>query len=229
MFTGLVQTTGTIVKRIQQGAAGKLIIQPAVPVKELETGESIAVNGACLTLESGKENLLQFHVMEESFRKTNLGELAIGASVNLERALTLKNRLGGHLVSGHVDCTGRILSFGRVGSDRELVLELPETIAGFMVPKGSICIDGVSLTVASLDLQKKRFAVRIIPVTWDETCLKERQVGDRVNLEADMLGKYVRFQLEQILSGNGLQDGGSIPGMGKKRDITMDDLRNAGF
>ena len=227
MFTGLVQTTGIIVKRIQNGAAGKLMVRPAKSMKNLEPGESVAVNGTCLTLENDSGGILQFHVMEESFRKTNLGILPPGAGVNMERALTLSSRLGGHLVSGHIDTTGTVLSFGPAGSDIELLVELPDAIADFVVPEGSICIDGVSLTVAAVDFSQKRFSVRIIPTTWKETCLKERKVGSKVNLEADMLGKYVHFQLERMAhkrsekSSDGIAEGSG--------GITMDDLLRAGF
>ena len=227
MFTGLIQTTGVIVKRIQNGAAGKLFLRAAGSMPRLEAGESIAVNGACLTLETWAGEELRFHVMEESFRKTNLGMLPPGSRVNLERALMPSSRLGGHLVSGHVDCTGKILSFGPAGSDMELKVELPQAVSPFVVPKGSICVDGVSLTVASLDPQGNSFSVRIIPTTWNETCLRDRAVGDSVNLEADMLGKYVYFQLERILRAP--REGDGAGECGRPSEITMEDLLKAGF
>ena len=216
MFTGLIQQTGTIAARSMNGKAGKLTIRLKKPLEKPEMGESIAVNGACLTLEQANGTELVFHVMEETFNKTNLGSLPAGVEVNLERALRVGDRLGGHFVSGHVDGTGKILSFERVGDDMELRVELPPHIAGFLVPKGSIAIDGISLTIASLS--GSDFTVRIIPTTWNETNLSSRRGGDLLNLEADMLGKQIRYQLEAML-GSGT----------KKRELTMDDLIRAGF
>lgn len=216
MFTGLIQQTGTIAARSMSGKAGKLAIRLKMPLPDPEPGESIAVNGACLTLEQANGTELIFHVMEETFNKTNLGILSIGSEVNLERALRVGDRLGGHFVSGHVDGTGRILSFQRVGDDMELRVELPAAIAGFLVPKGSIAIDGISLTIASLSAES--FTVRIIPTTWNETNLSRRKSGDLLNLEADMLGKQIRYQLEAMF--------GSA---GRKKELTMNDLIRAGF
>lgn len=218
MFTGLVESTGAIRKRTLQGEAGKLQVQSHKIFDKLESGESIAVNGACLTLEKFDGDMLEFHVMQETFSRTNLGALPIGAVVNMERALAVGDRFGGHMVSGHVDATAKILSLEKVGSDTEVKLELPGLIAAYLVPKGSICIDGISLTIASL--AERFFTVRIIPTTWNETNLRYAKAGAVVNLEADMLGKYVRFQLEAIL-----KEGKSSPG----KEIDMTDLMNAGF
>ena len=219
MFTGLVQEKGILAGRSMNGDAGKLIIRLKAPLEKPEPGESIAINGVCLTLEKVSGAELTFHVMAETFHKTNLGILAAGATVNVERALRLGDRLGGHFVSGHVDGTGRILSFEKAGADTVLRVELPESIRSYVVPKGSIAIDGISLTIASLS--EMDFTVRIIPTTWDETDLAFKKAGDLLNLEADMLGKQVRFQLEAML--------GKDIAPGKAKELTMDDLRRAGF
>lgn len=215
MFTGLVQEKGILAARSMNGDAGKLVIRLNQALSNPELGESIAINGVCLTLEKVSGTELMFHVMAETFHKTNLGQLPTGTVVNVERALRLGDRLGGHFVSGHVDGTGRILSFEKAGADTVLRVELPESVQPYVVPKGSIAIDGISLTIASLS--GSEFTVRIIPTTWDETDLAFKKAGDLLNLEADMLGKQVRYQLEAMLAAKG------------KKELTMDDLIKAGF
>lgn len=216
MFTGLIETTGVFVGIAWQGKAGKFSIDPAKHWSDLTNGESIAVNGTCLTLEQVRNGILTFHVMRETFSKTNLGDLKSGDSVNLERALCAGGRLGGHLVSGHVDATADVVSFGRKGSDLELRIALPPELKNFIVLKGSICINGVSLTVS--DLTDEDFAVSLIPTTERETNLKFLSPGCKVNLEADMIAKYVCARLDAM----GLS-------LHEKKNITMDDLHNAGF
>ena len=223
MFTGLIQGTGRIVDRAASSGAGRLTVESEKEFSALTYGESIAVNGACLTLERFDGRILIFHVMEETFRRTNLGKLPPGTPVNLERALASGDRFGGHLVTGHVDACARILSRGPAGADTEFVLETPEEIAPFLVPKGCICVDGISLTVAAL--KEDCFSVRIIPVTWNETALRFRKEGDPVNLEADLIGKYVCHQLQRML-GHGP---GTETTVSSKHALTMDDLREAGF
>jgi len=218
MFTGLIERTGILVARKMNGNEGKLTVRLNAPLEAPEPGESIAVNGTCLTLEKASGTELVFHVMAETFSRTNLGTLPYGAVLNLECALRLGDRLGGHFVSGHVDGTGRILSFIREGSDMVLRVELPDAIAPFLVPKGSIALDGISLTIA--ELGEHEFCIKIIPTTWNETNLKFRSPGDELNLEADMLGKQVRFQLDNMLKQQTITP---------KKVLTMDDLRNAGF
>ena len=223
MFTGLIQGTGRIVDRAASSGAGRLTVESEKEFASLAYGESIAVNGACLTLERHDGRILVFHVMEESFRRTNLGKLPPGSPVNLERAMASGDRFGGHLVTGHVDACARILSRGPAGADTEFVLETPGEVAPFLVPKGCICVDGISLTVASLEAD--RFSVRIIPVTWNETALRFRKAGDFVNLEADLIGKYVCHQLQRML-GRGPE---AVPDPSSGRPLTMDDLREARF
>ena len=214
MFTGLIETTGTFLGAAMSGKAGKLRIESKKILSDPVPGESIAVNGACLTLEKAAGAVLEFHVLEETFRKTNLGRLQRGAQVNLERAMALGDRFGGHIVSGHVDGTGKILSLGRDGDDIVLTVSCSPALRQFMVAKGSIAVNGISLTLA--DLQEDRFSIHIIPTTWNETNLAGCRPGDVVNLECDMLGKYVLAMLQRME----LPAGGSI---------NMETLKNAGF
>ena len=216
MFTGLIEKTGVLTGRESGAKAGRLFVKPDVPWTDLEAGESIAVNGACLTFEKESGGSLTFFVMKETLDRTNLGQLKNGARVNLERALSLGSRLGGHLVSGHVDAAVKVLSFGRIGDDFELRMEMPPGLRLLFVPKGSVCVNGVSLTLT--DVTDETFAVRLIPTTRRETNLDDLKPDDLVNIETDLIGKYVCEQLRHM-------DGG--PQSGKK--LSMDDLTEAGF
>lgn len=213
MFTGLVETTGILAGMTRTGKSAELLVRCSLPVAELVRGESIAVNGVCLTLTGCGKGGLSFHALSETLNRSNLGD-SVGRKVNLERALRLGDRLGGHLVSGHIDCRAEVLDIGRVEDDYELRVALPSAVAGQVVMKGSVAVNGVSLTIASLS--RSDFTVRIIPHTWAETNLSDLQAGDVVNLETDMLGKFVLRQLELKEEGNG---GG----------VTMETLFKAGF
>lgn len=195
MFTGLVEGTGRITGR----DGSRLTIRPDFPLTA-ERGDSIAVNGCCLTLECGAAGELEFFTLEETLSRTNLGGLAAGAAVNLERAMAAGARLDGHIVQGHVDAALKVLGLGRAGNgDMELEVELPKHFAPLTVEKGSIAVDGVSLTVA--ELGEGYFKVCLIPETWARTALSQRRTGALVNVEFDILGKYVLRQLECRLSG----------------------------
>ena len=216
MFTGLIEQTGRLIRRSNH----QLVVRPERRLEESEIGESIAVNGCCLSLErqtaSGE---LEFHTLEESLRRTNLGVLEIGSAVNLERAMPCGRRFGGHLVQGHIDGTARVRGLQQVADgDWELTVELPSNLAPELVLKGSIAIDGVSLTVSRLE--PTFFAVRLIPLTLNSTALKSRRAGDPVNLETDIIGKYVRRQLD-LRSFDAPAESPS--------SITMEKLREAGF
>ncbi len=215
MFTGLVETTGVILARKMSGDAGKIIIEPNKKFTNLEAGESIAVNGVCLTLEEGMNGgPLTFHVMRETFNRTNLGSMPYGSEVNMERALAANGRLGGHIVSGHVDATARILSFRQNDSDMELEIEMPQNLREYFVEKGSITVDGISLTLEYVS--DENFRIGIIPTTWRETALHSRKQGDLVNLETDLIGKYVVAHLNRISEK-------------KSSPVTMEMLAGAGF
>lgn len=216
MFTGLIETTAEISGRDINGKAGKLRLRPKNKFEDLVRGESIAVNGACLTLESwDADGTLEFHTLEETLTRTNLGSINIGGLVNLERALQVGARLGGHIVTGHIDTTAKFLGMRKQGDDIEYRVALPEELKPYMAPKGSISLDGISLTL--VDISDDSFSVHLIPVTLEETALGQRQVGDIINLEADLLGKYVQRQLSCFMD---KKTGSSV---------TMENLINAGW
>jgi riboflavin synthase len=192
MFTGLVEETGTVEGIKPMAQAIRLTVRVRSIARGLKPGASVAVNGCCLTvvkiLARGKSKLLQFDVLEESWRRTNLQFARPGSLVNLERPLRANGELGGHFVTGHVDGVGKIIRWERRGKDHVLDIAAPPDVMRYVVFKGSIAVDGISLTVAAV--QKKSFRVWIIPHTFEVTVLRGRQAGDAVNLEADLLGKY---------------------------------------
>ena len=213
MFTGLVQGLGKIVSR----SGNELVIRPEFDLPNLQYGESIAVNGCCLTLEKSTGNVLTFHTMQESLRRTNLGSLSCNSLVNLERALRLGDALGGHIVQGHVDTAAQVISYQKLSDgDYRMEIALDEEFAPLVVEKGGIAVDGVSLTVA--EVMEKSFSVKLIPVTRNDTALSERTPGMTVNLEFDVIGRYI-LRLDRLRNG----------GQEKKSGITMDTLREAGF
>lgn len=185
MFTGLIEKLGTIRRR--EGLTLEIAVNDIW--QDVVFGESIAVNGTCLTVERCEGSVITFHTLAETLKRTNLGLLAIGSRVNLERALRIGSPLDGHLVTGHVDATGKVRSWlKRSGGDMVLTVELPENIKALVAEKGSIAIDGVSLTVVSVN--DKEFTVELIPVTREHTALGCRQAGMPVNLEADIMARY---------------------------------------
>ncbi|HEY1170389.1 MAG TPA: riboflavin synthase [Verrucomicrobiae bacterium] len=193
MFTGIVEETG-VVKAIKPGAKSiALTVETRVCGSDLQLGDSLAVNGCCLTAVklSGPKTrrLVQMDLLQETWTRTNLQHTKVGGVVNLERALAANGRLGGHFVSGHIDGLGTIKRWEKSGSDFVIEIEAPQDILRYMVFKGSIAVDGISLTVA--EVKKKSFVIWIIPHTHEVTALRERKVGDQVNLEADLLAKYV--------------------------------------
>ena len=214
MFTGLVEGTGRIAGREGE----RLLIKPEFPFEPGERGASIAVNGCCLTLERrGGGGELVFFTLGETLSRTNLGELPVGAQVNLERALRAGSPLDGHLVQGHVDAACRVLEQGRaVSGDMTLKVAIPAEYAPLVVEKGSVAVDGVSLTVAALG--ENWFSVCLIPETWQRTALPERHAGSTVNIEFDILGKYVQRQMSCRTSG----------GAGSS-NLTWEKLSEAGF
>ena len=199
MFTGIVEET-EIVERIKPTAKSiELTVRAKVCGQGLKVGDSLAVNGCCLTVtglsKRGNMRLVRMDLLKETWRRTNLQYLRPGSLVNLERSLAVGGRLGGHFVTGHIDGTGKIVRWERSGIDHVLEIAAPAEVMRYVVFKGSIAVDGISLTVAAV--RKKSFRVWIIPHTLDVTALRDRAVGDSVNLEADLIGKYVR----QFVSG----------------------------
>ncbi len=195
MFTGIVQRLGHIVEIRMEGTAGRITMVPNRPFdRPVGLGDSIAVNGTCLTVAAMEEDRLMFDVLGETFAKTNLGEKTPGNVVNLEQALALGDTLGGHIVTGHVDGTGTVSKIEQVGRDWKFTVDCSRDLRMLMVYKGSIALDGISLTVA--ELTDSGFVVHIIPHTMQETDMSEFRAGTKVNLEADILGKHVQRILE---------------------------------
>jgi riboflavin synthase len=188
MFTGLVEAAGEII-RVEPRQDGARLVLRAPFAAEVASGDSVAVNGCCLTAVSLDAETIGFDLLRETLARTNLGALAKGAVVNLERALAANARLGGHFVQGHVDDTAEVVSFAQSGADWRLEVALAPQFARYVVHKGAIAIDGISLTVA--DLAASSFVCWIIPHTREVTNLRALKAGQRVNLEFDLLAKYV--------------------------------------
>jgi riboflavin synthase len=198
VFTGLVEEVGRVVS-VEQGAMCRLNVGAKLVLGGTRVGESISVNGVCLTVSELDGETLTFYAMPETLRRTALGDLLVGSAVNLERAMSPERRFGGHFVQGHVDGVGEVLGVEAEGEAQIWAFRTPEGVLRYTVEKGSICVDGISLTVvAVLD---DSFTVSILPQTRANTNLKELRVGDHVNLEADVIAKYVERLLEPRLVG----------------------------
>lgn len=216
VFTGIIEEVG-VVKSIRMGAQSAVItIQAEKVMEDIHVGDSIATNGVCLTVTSFDKNSYSVDVMHETLRRTNLGTLKSGSRVNLERAMAADGRFGGHIVAGHVDDPGTITSMEKDDNAIWVTIRTTPAVLKYIVEKGSIAIDGISLTVARVD--DKSFAVSVIPHTGANTTLLEKKPGDTVNLETDMVGKYVEKLLRYEESEEKPQSG-----------ITMDFLKSHGF
>ncbi len=193
MFTGIVQEAGTVARIKPTERSIQLTIRMGVCGKGLKVGDSVAVNGCCLTVvtrkRQGNFTLAQFDLLQETWKRTNLQHARPGSLVNLERSLRADGELGGHFVTGHIDGIGRITRWERAGQDHVLDIAAPREVARYIVFKGSVAVDGISLTVAAV--RKGGFRIWIIPHTFEVTNLRDRKVGDAVNLEGDLIGKYV--------------------------------------
>ncbi|NLZ17668.1 MAG: riboflavin synthase [Desulfobulbaceae bacterium] len=196
MFTGIVQGLGTVLERHPSGGGAVLTVVPDFSLDQPQEGESIAVDGVCLTARNLSPNRFCADVSPETLQRSSLGRLRAGSRVNLERALRLADRLGGHLVSGHVDCMGRVVKRQGLGDFTIFTFSMEAQLGRYVVEKGSVAISGVSLTVNSC--AETSFSVSIIPHTLQETTLGLLAVGDAVNIEVDIIGKYV----EKLLGGN---------------------------
>lgn len=189
MFTGIVEELGEVVRIDHLDDAARLTVRGPLVTSDARPGDSIAVNGVCLTVVDTADELFSADVMAETLRRSDLGDTAPGSQVNLERAARLDSRLGGHLVQGHVDGTGTVLAVEPAGHWTVLRLRLPIGLGRYVVAQGSITVDGVSLTV--VDVTDSQFSVSLIPTTLGLTTLGQRRPGDRVNLEVDLTAKYV--------------------------------------
>lgn len=217
MFTGLVEGQGEIVRVEKRRNKALMWINPEFPWEEKKLGESISVNGVCLTASAWMGETFSLDVSEETLMRSNLGRLKMGDKVNLERALRLSDRLGGHLVTGHIDGVGRVLQKERQEGFFLLKLSLPKSLRPFIVEKGSIAVDGISLTVNRAG--EDDFDLTIIPHTAAQTTLDRKKIGEEVNLETDLIGKYV-FQF--------LNRQGDDP-PGPKSKVDADFLKEHGF
>jgi riboflavin synthase len=195
MFTGLIEDVGTIGDlRLQQKSA-VLTVKTKLPVRSMARGASVAVNGACLTVVKKGPKSFTVDVSPETLQRTSLETLTIGSMVNLERPVRLADRLGGHLVTGHVDGVAAVAAIEKQGEFTIITFEVPAPLGALLVPKGSVAVDGISLTVNVC--RKQRFSVAIIPFTLRHTNLRARRVGDKVNIETDLIGKYVQSFMRQ--------------------------------
>ena len=194
MFTGIIEESGTV-RRIQKGRySAVLTIQASKVLEQTKIGDSIAVNGICLTVTELSEGYFQADVMHETLNRSSLSQITSGSHVNLERAMPADGRFGGHIVAGHVDGVGKILSTRRDDTAVWYTIEAEPTVIRYIVEKGSVTVDGISLTVAQV--WENRFSVSVIPHTQEHTVLKERTEGNFVNLETDIIGKYVEKLLQ---------------------------------
>ena len=218
MFTGIIQAVGNIASLDQRGGDVRLAINSGkLPMMDVGLGDSIAVSGVCLTVIEESASGFSADVSGETLRRTMIGSLAVNDAVNLEKALTLETRLGGHLVSGHVDGIGTVTGRKEDSRSVQFTIEAPAELARYIAVKGSICVDGVSLTVNAVD--GAAFELNIVPHTLSETTLHEYRAGRRVNLEVDLVARY----LERLLLGEAAAQPGS------KGQITRELLESCGF
>ena len=199
MFTGLVEETAPIVAVDPIGGGARLTLEASIVLDGTKAGDSIAVNGCCLTITAMEGKRLSFDLLAETLDKTNLGDQKTGSLANLERAMAAHDRLGGHFVQGHVDTTARILALEPHGQDHRLEIELPRAFARYVAYKGSIAINGISLTAA--EVKEASVVIWLIPHTMEVTNLHTLKAGDRVNVEFDMLAKYLERLVDPRLKG----------------------------
>lgn len=212
MFTGLIESVGVISACEKRGGAALLYVTGSLPIPEVSIGDSVAVDGVCLTVASKSETSLAFDVSPESMASSTIGKLRGGHIVNLERALKLGDRMGGHIVTGHVDCVGRLVRISEMSGNRVLEFALPPQYSKYLTEKGSVAINGISLTVNLVS--DGGFTVNVIPHTYSVTTLNSVKAGDSVNIETDIIGKYVERLLRP---------------WEKSGDLTFDTLAEHGF
>lgn len=203
MFSGIVEETGEVIALEPVAGGARLTVETPAVGPTTKVGDSVAVNGCCLTAVVAAGRRLEFDLLAETLRRTNLGDVGPGAPVNLERSLAADGRVGGHFVQGHIDCATPVLALDPVGADHRLEVSLPAEFARYVAFKGSVAVDGISLTVA--ELKAASFVIWLIPHTMAVTNLRGRRPGERVNLEFDLLAKYV----ERILQEGSMAGGGA--------------------
>lgn len=210
MFTGIIEELGVVTSFIRGSRAGKLTISVSPAFADMKAGESVAVNGACLTVTAIRRSFIEFDISAETLKRSNLAELKVGEKANLEKALPVNGRLGGHMVTGHVDGVGQVRQRTTAEMGFELQVSVPGELMKYLVPKGSIALDGVSLTIA--ELREGLVVVSVVPHTARSTNLGSRNAGDRVNVEVDVLSKYIERHVR-----------------GEPRGITEDTLMRVGY
>ncbi len=216
MFSGIIQSLGTVEKIIRSDEKAEMVIRTEPDFKDFELGESIAVNGVCLTVRDFGEHYFVVDVSTETLSRTGFKEIKEGARVNMERSLTPSQKISGHFVSGHVDQLGKVVDIEHKSGEILFRFEHPKELEPYIIEKGSIAIDGVSLTVFSC--QDNRFSVSVIPFTHTHTNMSKRKIGDLVNIECDMIGKYVYKACETLLGTSAT-----------KQKVSLDLLRQKGF
>lgn len=221
MFTGIVETVGKVSAIERGSASARLTIAAGRVAEDVSVGDSVAVSGVCLTSVEVRAPHLCFEAVHETLRRTTLGQMQVGSAVNLERALPVGGRLGGHIVQGHIDGAGRIASIRPVGDSWFIYVDASPELMRYVVTKGSVAVDGISLTVA--EAADRTFGLAVIPHTWENTTLHERRAGDPVNIECDILGKYV----EKLLGGY-IAGGGEVLGH-ERGGVTLDLLARSGY
>lgn len=224
MFTGIIHGQGEVVALEARGGETRLRILALYSLENIVKGESIATNGTCLTVESFGHGWFTAYASKETMRVTSLGQLRTGSRVNLERALAVGDRLGGHLVSGHVDCVASVVSITPQGASKCFRLQFPEQFGTQVIPKGSVTLDGISLTVNNCG--PNFLEVNIIPETQEVTTIAQWTIGRLVNMETDIIGKYVQRMVSPWLSGDGGAED-AVPA--SSGGITMEFLRKNGF
>jgi len=223
MFTGIIESGGKVVALERRSGGIRIDIAAGKVSEDVSLGDSVAVNGVCLTVVQVAAPVLSFDAVHETLVRSSLGDLRTGSLVNLERALPIGGRLGGHWVQGHIDGTGRIASIRPVGNSWMVYVDVSPECMRTIVSKGSIALDGISLTV--VEAEDRTFSVSVIPHTWENTTLAEKRAGDVVNVECDILGKYV----EKLLGGWASGGGSLADALGRGRGLSMDMLERSGF
>ncbi|MBD3170792.1 MAG: riboflavin synthase [candidate division Zixibacteria bacterium] len=212
MFTGIVEDVGKVIGRAKKGNGLVYRMKSALIVSDMNTGDSININGTCQSVTSFDRESFEVEAIKETLDRTNLGLLKLNDMVNLERSLTLQSRLGGHMVSGHIDCVGEIAAISPKGEQVDISVKFPEEFSRYLVNKGSVAIEGISLTV--VEAGHGHFKVSAIPITLQSTNMVYKKIGDKVNLEFDVLAKYI----EKMLSLNS-----------NKSNLSMDQLKEKGW
>ncbi len=229
MFTGIIEEVGTLLSVEKGGEAFQLNVKGKRVLEDVKLGDSISTNGVCLTVVDFSRDRFRADVMPETLRKSNLGDLKVGDSVNLERAMAIGDRFGGHMVSGHIDGMGKISKYRKEKNATWIRVDCDRNLLRYMIPKGSIAIDGTSLTIASVD--SKGFEVSIIPLTGEDTTLLKKTLGAKVNLECDMVGKYIEKFMNTSKDESmdtDAEDSGKPAGT-KSEGLTIERLKQLGY